>query len=206
MAPAALVALLFSAGAAASDREAGATVGPAAPRPLLRNSPAPPASGGTRDATGEASAWIRTTGALVAVVGLIVLLAWGYRKAAGLPAGLSRSRNLGLIEVVSRTALSPRTSLWLVRIGPRLVLLGGGADGLRALDVISDQGVVASLLGEAAQRRSDSSTAAFSHTLADESKHYSEPEADAGAGEPRLDAVRKKLAQTLERLQGAAST
>ncbi len=139
------------------------------------------------------------------MVALIVLLAWGYRRAAGLPAGLARGRNLGLVEVVSRAALTPRTSVWLVRVGPRLVLVGGGADGLRPLDVISDAGVVANLLGEAAQRRADSSVAAFQAALDDETRSYGPKQDPAQVADvPRLDSVRTKLARTLERLQGTA--
>lgn len=177
------------------------------PRPLTRHSIAPGTQSMPRSTATDAGGWVRTTGALAAVVALIVLLAWGYRRAAGLPAGVARGRNLGLVEVVSRAALTPRLSLWLVRVGPRLVLVGGGAEGLRPLDVISDANTVAGLLGEAAQRRPDSSVAAFASALADESKNYARHDDGAAALDaPQLDAVRSKLAQTLERLAGRATS
>lgn len=193
--------------AAGALAESGAPARAVEGKPLLRNAATTVTQAPARPGLTGPGAWVRTTGALAAVVALIVLLAWGYRRAAGLPVGVLRGRNLGLIEIVSRASLTPRVSLWLVSVGPRLVLVGGGAEGLRPLDVITDANVVASLLGEAAERRADSSVAAFSAALADEAKQYTrEDEAPQSPGLPRLDAARAKLARALERLQGAAPT
>jgi flagellar biogenesis protein FliO len=117
--------------------------------------------------------WARTLGALAGVVGLIVLLAWGYRAMVGgnLPLG-GKARRPGLIEVISKTPLSARQSLCLVRIGPRLVLVGQSHETLRALDVIDDADLAARLAGEAARKRPDASQAEFRACLEREAKDY----------------------------------
>lgn len=105
--------------------------------------PSRPAAGGS---------WLRSLGSLVAVIGLIALLAWGYRAAGG---GLTalRPRRSGVIELVSRVSLSPRQSLCLVRVGPRMVLVGASGDRLTSLDVIEDAALVAQLAGDAERAR-----------------------------------------------------
>jgi flagellar biogenesis protein FliO len=115
----------------------------------------------------------RTLGALAGVVGLIVLLAWGYRAvASGRLSVLHKLRRPGLIEVVSRTPLSARQSLYLVRIGPRLVLIGQSPDNVRTLDVIDDADLAAKLLGQAARARAGSSQAEFHECLEREARSY----------------------------------
>lgn len=80
----------------------------ARPLPLRRDTPPWPEKKEGPDARGGKS-WGRTTLALAGVVGLIGLLAWGYRvMAGGGPLRFAmRARHPGLIEVVGRTALSP---------------------------------------------------------------------------------------------------
>ncbi|MBU0617190.1 MAG: flagellar biosynthetic protein FliO [Planctomycetes bacterium] len=115
----------------------------------------------------------RTLGALAGVVGLIVLLAWGYRAmTGGRLTLLNKARRPGLIELVSKTSLSARQSLCLVRIGPRLVLIGQSPEHLRTLDVIDDADLAARLIGEAAQKRAGSSQAEFHECLEREAKGY----------------------------------
>jgi len=116
-------------------------------------------------------------GALAGVVGLILLLAWGYRAMAGgnLPL-LGKARRPGLIDVVSKTPLSARQSLCLVRIGPRLVLIGQGQETLHALDVIDDADLVAKLAGESARKQAHSVQAEFQDCLEREAVGYHEQE------------------------------
>ncbi len=152
----------------------------------------------------------RTLGALAGVVGLIVFLAWGYRAmASGNLSLLGKARRPGLIEVVSKTSLSARQSLCLVRIGPRLVLIGQSPETLRALDVIDDADLAAKLVGEAARKRTGSSQAEFHDCLEREARDYrtnddaiSEtitPEA------PRIADVRQTLTNTIRRIRRAVA-
>ncbi|MFQ5807416.1 MAG: FliO/MopB family protein [Phycisphaerae bacterium] len=154
--------------------------------------------------------WLRTFGALAGVVGLIVFLAWGYRAMTGgnLPL-LGKARRPGLIEVVSKTPLSPRQSLCLVRIGPRLVLIGQSQETLRALDVIDNPDLAASLVGEAAQTRPDSSQAEFTACLEREARRYHQRE--DGVNETilpearRIADVRQGVTNTIRRIRRAVT-
>jgi len=175
-------------------------------RPLARRAPPTPGTAGPAVGSGG---WLRTTGALLGVVALILLLGWGYRTvvAGGLPT--LRGGRAPLIEVVSRAALGPRQAVCLVRVGPRLVLLGMTATAIRALDVIDNAALVAQLLGEARAHRPDSATAEFNQCLERESRSYAPPSEPPAAPAPdpqRILGVRDRLAETLSRLRrvGAA--
>jgi len=156
----------------------------------------------------EGFSWFRTIASLGAVVGLILLLGWGYR--ALLSGGLSlpaRGRRPGLIEIVSRTALSPKQALCLVRVGPRMVLVGVTPDRLTALDVVEDADLTARLAGESLRRRGESSTREFERCIREQAEGF----ASAGTDEPpeidtqqRLEAVRRHLRVRLERLRQGA--
>ncbi len=185
-----------------SAPESAPQTAPAA-RPLLRRPADAKGTPAGVPAVGS-SAWVRTTAALTGVVGLIVLLTWGYRTVMGAaPTWRTRPRHPGLIEVLSRTPLSPRQSLCLVRVGRRLVLLGVTPDNVRPLHVIRDPEEAAGLLGEAARARPDSSSAAFAQTLAREAQTYTEldkPPLPADATED-LAAARDRVLGALARLR-----
>lgn len=177
-------------------------------RPLARGTEKTSAQLSVGSPNPPAGSWVRTSIALGGVIGLILLLGWGYRVVAsrngGLPFGF-RGRAAQLIEIVARTSLSPRQSLALVRIGPRLVLLGLSPDAVRTLDVISDAELTARLVGLATQGRPDSSTAEFAGALESETRAYEPPsevsEEEITPEEQRIVAVRQSLAGTLQRLR-----
>ena len=143
--------------------------------------------------------------ALGGVVALIVLLAWGYRVTAGLGGrfSLARIQNRGLLQVVSRLAISPRQSVCLLRVGERAVLVGVSPDGIRTLDVVSDPDAAARLLGLAARQRSGSSTAEFEEVLKSETVAFdgAEDETPERADAARIVKIRDRLTGTLERLR-----
>lgn len=175
------------------------------PRPIFRDADmrdrAETATAATKP---ESGGWLRSVGSLIAVVGLIVLLAWGYRvvmTARG--AGLMSGGRAGLVEVVSRTALSPRHSACLVRIGRRLVLIGVSAERLTPLDVISDPEQVSSLLGQAQRDRSDSATRAFKEDLSAQSRGFVEEPVDERVTPDgdRVERARVALTDALNRVR-----
>ncbi len=154
----------------------------------------------------SSGSWWRTAAALAGVVGLIVFLAWGYRTATS--GGLQlwgRQRQPGLIEVLSRVTLGPRQSVCLLRIGPRMVLVGQSGDGLRTLDVIDDADLTARLAGQALTRRSDSSTAEFRQVLKGQARQYRKTTTAPPADEPQLDRVRQNVLEAIERLRRAGA-
>ena len=161
-----------------------------------------------KDNLGQYS-WIRTLGALAAVVGLIVFLSWGYRAmGAGQLGLLNRARRPGLIEIVSRTSLTPRQSICLVRVGNRMILVGQTADQLRTLDVIDDGDTVARLAGQSMGQRESSSTVEFRACLDHESRDYesqAEDQMTTGPSKPSIESVRRGLQKTIRRVQRVAS-
>lgn len=150
--------------------------------------------------------WARTLLSLGLVVGLIVALGWGYRLISNAGFGLRLPvGNTGLIHVLARSSLGPKQTLWLVRIADRLVLVGGGAEGLRRIDVIEDGDLAARLAGEVARARGGSS-AAFAQTLSAADDPYDGLDDDGAADSPaatQVAKVRAALSQTIARVRGA---
>lgn len=202
----------MSPGVGAPD-DAWATIAPQAPaeeKPLRRASarPAAVARGEAAAPTTGAASWTRTVASLAAVVGLIVLLAWGYRAVSGGGLVLARPRQPGLIEVLSRAALAPRQSVCLLRVGPRLLLVGLSGDRLTALDAFVDADLAARLAGEAASARRDSRVAEFRRALDHEAGQYGESDSAAEAGAPDerlLGQVKQALAQARQRVRAAGA-
>jgi flagellar biogenesis protein FliO len=179
-----------------------------APRPVLRR----PEPGAMTTATGPMrgdSGWLRTFGSLAGVVLLILLLGWGYRVVAGgSRMSLARSRRPELLQVLARTAVSARQSLCLVRVGPRIVLVGVAPDRLTALDVITDPATAAQLAGRAAQGDIQSHTADFEHCLDREARAYDAAPAASGeagvADDSQVGAIRRTLQAAAARLRQSA--
>jgi flagellar biogenesis protein FliO len=221
---------------AASELPAGTSPGAAAPvsaeqawaaiepealsreaQPLKRSPARREASTAGEPRAGSGGSWLRTWGALAGVVTLILLLAWGYRvvTSGGLP--LARARHPGLIEVVSRLGLSPRHALFLVRVGPRLVLCGVSQERISVLDSIDDPELTARLAGQAAAAREDSSLATFRRCLESEERGVGRGESGAtwgagpdgggltGTGRSRLGAARRSLSGAIERIRTVAN-
>lgn len=168
----------------------------------------------------ESTSWVRTSAALAGVVALIVLLGWGYRAAAGAatrwPLAL-RARNHGVLELVARMPVAPRQSVCLLRVGPRLVLLGVGGDGLRPLDVIDDADAAARLVAQArgaapatsgdfqralqAEARIEARAAAAETRAGDEAIEPRAGDDERGVGTPSVTAVRDRLLGTIDRVR-----
>lgn len=150
-------------------------------------------AGATAVASGPT--WTRTLMSLAAVVALIVLLAWGYRRVAGGNLGpLLSQRRPGMIQVVSRCPVSPRQSLCLVRVGPRLVLVGISPDQMNALDVIADADLTAQLAGAAHATTRDSAAREFDDSLRRAESSFDGPEPDAASrGLAAISAAMQRL-------------
>lgn len=192
-----------------SDADSAKSAARAAPppRPLTRTGAAAGDRTISRSENRSDGGWLRTTASLAAVIAVILLLAWGYRAISGgarLP--LRRGRQPGALEVLARNSLSPRHALCLVRVGPRLVLIGVSPDRLTTLDVLADAEVAARLGGEAARTRSDSHAAEFERFLDREAQQYTpadEVDEAITPDEQRVHAIRRTLAAAAARLAPA---
>ena len=95
--------------------------------------------------SGSVWGWVRTLGALAAVVALIFLVRIVLRR---LGPG-ARTRPLpDAVEVLARTTVSARQQLLLVRLGRRLVLVGCGPEGMTTLSEVTEPEEVSALLAQ----------------------------------------------------------
>jgi flagellar biogenesis protein FliO len=112
-----------------------------------------PSSGG--------SLWWQTLGALLLVIGLILAMRWILRRTSSLRAVAGGGQ---VIEVLSRTNISARQSLLLVRVGQRILVIGAG-ETLTTLVQFDDPAQVAELLGNVEQARASSLSNTFARAL-----------------------------------------
>ena len=102
---------------------------------------------GTTSAGGSTNGYDlpRVLGALAAVIGLIFLLRWLGKRFFAVP---SAQRSTRVVQVLSRSALSPKQQLVLVRVGQRVLVAADNGSQLSPLSEITDPDEVASLLGQ----------------------------------------------------------
>jgi flagellar biogenesis protein FliO len=87
----------------------------------------------------------RVTLALGGVVALILLLKLGLKRVFGV-AGTTRSSRA--VQVLTRSPLSPRHQLMVLRVGRRLLVVADGGAQMNTLSEITDPDEVAALLGQ----------------------------------------------------------
>lgn len=157
-------------------------------------------------ATGKISMW-RSMFSLLVVLALIVGAAYLFRRF--MPSANRFSKNSGL-EVLARCGIGPKQSICLVKIGPRLVLMGLSPNHMAALDVINDADEVATILGglETSAPESISSTfGKFFHQEAgefsDETEELSETQGkDKPVEAQQIHLARRELSGLLEKVKG----
>ncbi|MBL4700444.1 MAG: FliO/MopB family protein, partial [Phycisphaeraceae bacterium] len=111
----------------------------------------------------DSSAWVlKTITSLGVVIGLILALRMGINKLSGRPAMGSRS---GIVEVLSRTSISPRNQVLLLRLGQRIIVVSEGPAGVRTLANLDDPDEVAQLLATVSSSRPGSITQSFNQLL-----------------------------------------
>ena len=89
--------------------------------------------------------YARVMAALGIVVGLIFVLRWFGRLFFPAATGSGKSR---AIEVLSRSPLSPKQQVMLLRVGQRLLVVGDSGSQMNALCEITDADEVAALVGQ----------------------------------------------------------
>jgi flagellar protein FliO/FliZ len=158
--------------------------------------------------------WYRTgLGALAVVLGLIATLYVFARR--WLPSARIGGDD-GVMRVVGRTALSPRQSLALVRVGRRFVVVGVSPDRVDAVCDITDSDEVADLAAQSSAKGLSGSSG-FATWLNREAADYVQPDREAepiGRSEDLpnstvdkgLGAVSKPLAELLHRLRAMQSS
>jgi flagellar biogenesis protein FliO len=118
--------------------------------------------------------------ALAAVVALIFLLRWVAKRFFGVT-GTSRSTRA--VQVLSRSPLSPRQQLVLLRVGRRLLIVADGGGQMNTLSEITDPDEVAALVGQLQDDHGDRGTKSFGTMFGRMRGSYEEqhqPHADGG--------------------------
>ena len=100
----------------------------------------------------------RIVTALAVVLVLILLARWFVRRFFGV-AGAARSTRA--VQVLSRSTLSPKQQLMLLRVGRRLLVVGDGGGQLNTLSEITDADEVAALVGQVQDDHSAALSRAF---------------------------------------------
>jgi flagellar biosynthetic protein FliO len=100
----------------------------------------------------------RLVTALAVVLLLILLARWFARRFFGV-AGATRSTRA--VQVLSRSTLSPKQQLMLIRVGRRLLVVGDGGGQLNTLSEITDADEVAALVGQVQDDHSARATKSF---------------------------------------------
>jgi flagellar biogenesis protein FliO len=121
----------------------------------------------------------RVTLALGGVVALILLLKLGLKRVFGVASAPRSSR---AVQVLTRSPLSPRHQLMVLRVGRRLLVVADGGGQMNTLSEITDPDEVAALLG---QLQDDHGGAKFGSVFGKMRRPY-ESESDAdGEAEPQ---------------------
>ena len=100
----------------------------------------------------------RVLGALAVVIGLILVLRWCGKWIFP----VSGRRGGGkVVEVVSRSPLSPKQQIIVIRVGRRLVVVGDSGSQMNSLCEITDPDEIASLVGQVREQRTPATAGVF---------------------------------------------
>ncbi|MEM6749888.1 MAG: flagellar biosynthetic protein FliO [Planctomycetota bacterium] len=138
--------------------------GPAASKPSRLEEAVDPAETSPLGvSSGVAGGLLNTLGALGVVIAAILVARWFLTKRLGLgsPVGPSPS-----VEVLSRTAIAPKSHVLLLRVGPRVLVVSDSSAGARTLSEVDDPEEVAQLLESVHASQSKSFAGGFRSALA----------------------------------------
>ena len=166
-----------------------------------------PSSAATEPAaTSVLSPW-RSLMSLVIVIA--VILAGTYCFKRFVPTG-RRMSNQGGLEIVARNAINPKQSLCLVKMGPRLLLVGLSPNHIASLDVIDDPDDIAQMMANIHGHTHLSNTSTFGKLFGHEANYFEDKETTTDLIElelrngpnPPFNQVRTELAGLLEKVKG----
>ena len=121
----------------------------------------------------------RVVGALAVVLGLIFALRWVLRRSIQ-PAGMPGATNV--VQVLTRSPLSPRQQLLLVRVGRRLIVVADCNGQLSALSELTDPDEVAALVGQLRDEKLSAASHSFGNLLGRLRRGADERMADGDGG------------------------
>lgn len=148
--------------------------------------------------------WVlNTITALGVVIGLIIAMRLAMNKLSGRAVMGGRT---GIVEVLSRTSISPRNQVMLLRLGQRIIVVSEGPTGVRTLANLDDPDEVANLLTSISASRPGSITQSFNQLLNRAGTEMDNPSsftAEHGADEDEhlIDKTRNELSNLLSRIR-----
>lgn len=160
---------------------------------------------GTYSTTGN---WIlNTITALGVVIGLILLMRLGINKATG--RSLIGGRN-GAVTVLSRTSISPRNQVMLLRMGHRILVVSEGSNGMNTLADVVDPDEVAQLLATVSANQPGSITQSFNQLLNRAGSEMDDPknfvqEHGGDEDEHAIDRTRDELSSLLSKIKSMSN-
>ena len=136
--------------------------------PIRRTAPAAgqgaaPTTAASKPVPGTGPDLVRVGFALAAVLGLIFFLRWGSRRLMNAP---SAARSSQAVQVLARTAMSPRQDVVLIQVGRRVLIVAEGNAQASALDRITDPDEVAALIGQVRAEKQAGAAGSFGSLFA----------------------------------------
>ncbi len=129
--------------------------------PLLRPGSTDNAADAETERPGTTTWLLKTLTALGIVVGLALAIRWVYIRLGGKVAAGSSP----VVEVLSRTAVAPRSHVMLLRVGGRVLVVSESSAGMRTLASLEDDQEVADILGAVSAAKPSSITRGFGQLL-----------------------------------------
>lgn len=117
----------------------------------------------------------------------IALLAW---LLIGVSRRLGVSANAGPVGLVGRLALDAKRSVYLVRVGRRVLVLGGSEAGLTSLAELSDEELDSGTVPEQRTNPTQAGASVFGKLLKEKLKRDTMPKQEPGSAQPSPDRER----------------
>lgn len=155
------------------------------------------------DGSSDQSWMLQTLAALGVVIGLILLVRAVLQRLGGGQAGPAGK---GLVEVMARSSIGPRTQVLFLRINQRVVVVAQSSSGLQTLTELSDPEDVAWLLGQVESSKPMSISRGFQHLMQRAERDYNRAEmagAEDGTDEQEqyVDRTRSQLSGLLNHIR-----
>jgi len=148
--------------------------------------------------SGVGSWGLQTAMALGVVITLIVLIRLGLKRLHG-DAG---SASAGLVEVMARVPIAPKTHVLFLRIGERVIIAGQTQAGLNTLASFDDPDDVAEMLAHVEAAKPASISEGFSKLMRQFDRGYDPARDEGGDGEEHVvDRTRNDLTGLLTRIR-----
>lgn len=148
---------------------------------LFRSGSIAESADGTSERPSSASWFLKTLTSLGIVIGLALFVRWGYVRLGGKVAVGSSP----VVEVLSRTAVAPRSHVMLLRVGGRVLVVSDSSAGMRTLASLEDAQEVADILGAVSATKPNSISRGFGQLLNRFSDDHEQiPDDLDGAGTP----------------------